>query len=114
MDTHLHLSAAALGSSALSIARATAVRALTLLYRLTAPASAADAPQVLTLQPGQTRRLAPGSRLQLDAGRLWLTCSDDPIDYMLQPGDSFEHSSSGRVVIEADGAEPVRLRLRAR
>ncbi|MEX8517636.1 MAG: DUF2917 domain-containing protein [Leptothrix sp. (in: b-proteobacteria)] len=69
-------------------------------------------PEHLTLKQRQVLTLPAGAfQLQVDAGRLWLTCSDDPDDHFLGAGATFSHAGAGTVVIEGDSADLARLRL---
>lgn len=89
---------------------------------LTSPASAAPAAtpahtgpgsEVLTLTRGTTHRreARAGARLQVEAGRAWITVSGDPEDHFLAAGDSLHLPAAGRLVVEGDSATPARIRL---
>jgi hypothetical protein len=69
---------------------------------------------LLTLTPGQVLSLrhCAGRQLSLVQGRLWLTEPGDPDDHFLRPGQTRVLMSDGQVVIENDGPEPARYRLR--
>jgi hypothetical protein len=95
--------------------QAASVCALNLSARPTAPARSSAPPTLpehLTLKQGQVLTLPAGAfQLQVDAGRLWLTCSGDPDDHFLGAGATFSHAGAGTVVIEGDSADLARVRL---
>ncbi len=65
----------------------------------------------LTLPPGATLRLpARPLLLQLQTGRLWLTCSGEAADQFITGGQSLTIDGS-HCVIENDSQQPARLRL---
>lgn len=67
----------------------------------------------LTLRRGEatTLRLAPGERIEVEAGRLWLTVTGDPRDHFLGAGASYGCPAGGEVVVEADRHSPAALRV---
>ena len=67
----------------------------------------------LDLEPGRALPLAAHGHplLQVSAGRIWLTRRDDPVDHFLGCGDQLLLGDGDRVVVEAHGDQPVRLRL---
>jgi hypothetical protein len=81
-----------------------------------APSSAArGAPRqrpspIEQLAPGRTvaLRLAPGTALCVDAGRLWITEPGDPDDHFVGAGGCHVVRRAGVVVLECDSAEPAR------
>lgn len=78
-----------------------------------APRSGRDSGPPLSLAPGAVLSLrgAAGRVLHLLSGRVWLTEPNDPDDHVLHAGQSHRLRSSGAVVVENDGTEPVRWRL---
>lgn len=82
-----------------------------------APAAPATLPQelappVLALAPGELhgRHRAAGSRLEVQAGRLWLTEEGDADDHVLEAGQSHVVRGTGRVLAEALGPDVAVLR----
>lgn len=63
----------------------------------------------LSLRPGAVLTLARPhdgyTRVQVDAGRIWLTQSGDAGDHFLAAGEDWLLCGAGEVVIECDGAE---------
>lgn len=56
------------------------------------------------LQPHQVQKLddvEPGMTVVCDSGTLWLTASDNPQDYTMNPGHSVIIRKKGKVLIEA-------------
>jgi Protein of unknown function (DUF2917) len=78
-----------------------------------APPSGREAEAPSCLAPGAVLSLrgAAGRVLKVLSGRVWLTEPNDPDDHVLHAGQSHRLRSAGAVVIENDGAEPVRWRL---
>jgi hypothetical protein len=68
---------------------------------------------LLELEPGRALPLAAQGHplLQVRSGRVWLTRRNDPVDHFLGRGDQLLLSEGDGVVVEATGAEPVRLSL---
>lgn len=46
-------------------------------------------------------RVQAGTNIVCEKGILWLTCSGDPRDYILFPGDRFARQKRGPVLIQA-------------
>lgn len=69
----------------------------------------------LSLRPGAVLTLARPhdgyTRVQVDAGRLWLTQSGDAGDHFLAAGEDWLLCGEGAVVIECDGAETARVQV---
>ncbi|WP_338415450.1 DUF2917 domain-containing protein [uncultured Sphaerotilus sp.] len=69
----------------------------------------------LSLRPGAVLTLARPhdgyTRVQVDAGRIWLTQSGDPGDHFIAAGEDWLLCGEGAVVIECDGVETVRLQV---
>ncbi|MDZ7857382.1 DUF2917 domain-containing protein [Sphaerotilus sp.] len=69
----------------------------------------------LSLRPGAVLTLARPhdgyTRVQVVAGRIWLTQSDDPGDHFLAAGEDWLLCGDGAVVIECDGAETARVQV---
>lgn len=69
----------------------------------------------LSLRPGAVLTLARPhdgyTRVQVDAGRIWLTQSGDAGDHFLAAGEDWLLCGEGAVVIECDGGEPARVRV---
>jgi len=69
----------------------------------------------LSLRPGAVLTLARPhdgyTRVQVDAGRIWLTQSGDPGDHFIAAGEDWLLCGEGAVVIECDGAEPARVQF---
>lgn len=67
----------------------------------------------LTLRPGAVLTLARPhdghTRVQVDAGRIWLTQSGDAGDHFIAAGEDWLLCGEGEVVIECDGAETARV-----
>lgn len=56
------------------------------------------------LGKGEVVSVATGgaeSRLSVQSGRIWLTCSGDPADYLLSQEDRYTLAGEGTVVLEA-------------
>lgn len=70
-----------------------------------------SSPSLIELWPGQARtlRAAPGLRLRVWSGRLWITGSGDPNDYFVAAGQTLT-LGPGLLVLEAD-AGPARYSL---
>ena len=66
-----------------------------------------------TLAPGTALTLSAtrGMRLQVEAGRLWLTEPGDTGDHFVAAGDSHALRGGARIVVECDGAAATRFRL---
>lgn len=64
-------------------------------------------PPTLALAPGEvlSRSGVAGARLQLQAGRVWLTETGDAEDHFLVAGDHHTVRGTGRLVMEALGSE---------
>lgn len=69
----------------------------------------------LSLRPGAVLTLARPhdgyTRVQVDAGRIWLTQSGDVGDHFLAAGEDWLLCGEGEVVIECDSAEAARVRV---
>lgn len=92
-------------------------RSLPRAVRAPAPALPSHlAPPTLALAPGEvhSRIGAAGSRLRVQAGRVWLTETDDAQDHFLGPGDSHPVRGPGLLVVEALGADVAVLVWEAR
>jgi hypothetical protein len=74
-----------------------------------APARAAAHPW---LDVGELRRCRArkARRLQVVSGRAWITLAGSPDDHFLQPGDSLALPAGADLLVQADGAEPLRWR----
>lgn len=70
-----------------------------------------SSPSLIELWPGQARtlRAAPGLRLRVWSGRLWITGAGDPNDYFVAAGQTLT-LGQGLLVLEAD-AGPARYAL---
>ena len=70
-----------------------------------------SSPSLIELWPGQARtlRAAPGLRLRVWSGRLWITGAGDPNDYFVAAGQTLT-LGQGLLVLEAD-AGPARYSL---
>jgi len=69
----------------------------------------------LSLRPGAVLTLARPhdgyTRVQVDAGRIWLTQSGDAGDYFIAAGEDWLLCGEGAVVIECDGAETAQVQV---
>ena len=52
-----------------------------------------------------------GARITCLSGTLWVSCSDDPQDYVLTAGEHFVPRSRGRLVVDAMARSPARFLL---
>jgi len=52
-----------------------------------------------------------GARITCLSGTIWVSCSDDPQDYVLTAGDHFVPRSRGRLVVGAMARSPARFLL---
>ena len=77
------------------------------------PLAAGGASRWLGLQPGAAvgLELAPGDRVQVLAGRVWLTEPGDAADHFIGAGQCHLLGHGGRVVMECDGSLAARVRL---
>jgi len=68
--------------------------------------AAASAPMPTALPRRQLRRFEPGTvrRLHCVSGALWVTIDGDPVDHVLQAGESIE--ATGRDVLIAYALQP--------
>jgi hypothetical protein len=77
------------------------------------PTAPAVPPAIDLLQLGPRRtvgwRAAPGTRLTVQSGRIWLTENGADGDRFVAAGQSVELRGDGRVVIECDSSEPAQL-----
>lgn len=48
-----------------------------------------------------TSKIEPGSTLVCEKGTVWLTRSNDPKDYMLEPGDRMVVNAKSNLLIQA-------------
>jgi hypothetical protein len=68
-----------------------------------------------SLRPGAVRTLARPhdgyTRVQVDAGRLWLTQSGDPGDHFIAAGEDWLLCGEGEVVVECDGPETAQVQV---
>lgn len=73
-------------------------------------------PPTVALAPAEVlcRNGVAGARLQVQAGRVWLTETDDAEDHFLAAGQQHTVRGSGRVVVEALGPEVAVLTWLAR
>ncbi len=80
---------------------------------LHSPRSVAETVSWTMLPPGAVHAWnhARGLRIEVEAGRIWLTEEGDADDHFLSAGGCHVVRGDGRVVIEADdGPRPVRVR----
>ena len=72
------------------------------------------AAQVIGLAPNKTAGFTVGRegvRIICLSGTLWVTCIDDPQDYLLAAGQHFVPRSQGRLVVQALAMSPARFLL---
>lgn len=43
----------------------------------------------------------PGQRLSVRVGRVWITQPNDPIDHIVETGESFTITHSGKILVQA-------------
>jgi hypothetical protein len=83
------------------------------LFRLLPSAPARDADRHIAVASKQVLklRLAAGTCVSTESGRIWLTEPGDPDDHFLASNDCHTVAHGGCIVIECDSPQPARVRI---